>query len=118
MAIKELLSKLVDQQLITGYQVQTKQDKQWKRVTCQLNQERKMVISKLDGDETKQEVQNQIKQYCSMGQFRIAVYYTTERQKIREWVADMEVANKQSLLVICLTEEKEEEFIAELQRII
>ncbi len=118
MAIKELLSKLVDQNLIEGYQVQTKQDKQWKKVTCQLNQGRKMVISRLDGDETKHEVQSQIKQYCSMEQFRIAAYYTTECQKIREWVADIEAANKQSLLVICLTEEKEEKFIAELQKFV
>ncbi|GAB6098387.1 hypothetical protein JCM16358_02660 [Halanaerocella petrolearia] len=118
MAIKDLVSNLVDKKLIRSYQLEVEEENQWTQVKCKLSNEKDMIISKLDETETKESFQNQFKEYLSSGQTRIIAYYTSKPQKITDWIEEINNNHIQGLLIICLNEEKENKFINKLQEII
>lgn len=117
MAIKDLVANLIDQKLIKDYQVKAKQNNEWLTIKCKLKNKGSMIISKLDETETKEDFQNQFKEYLSANEIRIIAYYTSEPNKIVDWVENRKY-DEQSLLIVCLNEAKERKFLTKLQEII
>ncbi|AGB41605.1 hypothetical protein Halha_1667 [Halobacteroides halobius DSM 5150] len=118
MAVKDLLANLVTEELIEGYEVKRKEEGLWKEVKCILKNGSSMIINKLNQKQSKEGFQAQFKEHCLATEIRIVAYYTSQGDKIREWVKEVEVKDNSGLVVICLEEAKELEFINKLKTFI